>query len=133
MKKNHVIAFLVGAGLLLASLTAVAHHSVAAEFDTNKKITFTGVVKKIDWMNPHIYTHVEVKGADGKTVVYRVEGGPPNSLFKQGVRPEQLPVGTIVTCTNCSRSKSETSMNVNGRMTLQDGKAALGAPGGPGN
>jgi len=133
MKKNHVIAFLVGAGLLLASLTAVAHHSVSAEFDTNKKITFTGVVKKIDWMNPHIYTHVEVKGADGKTVVYRVEGGPPNALFRQGVRPEQLPVGTIVTCTNCSRSKSESSMNVNGRMTLQDGKTALGAPGGPGN
>src|SRR6188474_1167761 len=133
MKKNHVIAFLVGAGLLLASLTAVAHHSVSAEFDTNKKITFTGTVKKIDWMNPHIYTHVEVKGADGKVTVYRVEGGPPNSLFRQGIRPEQLPVGTIVTCTNCSRSKSDNSMNVNGRLTLQDGKAALGAPGGPGN
>ena len=133
MKKNRVIAFLVGAGLLTASLTAVAHHSVSAEFDTNKKITFTGVVKKVDWMNPHIYTHVEVKQPDGKVIVYRVEGGPPNSLFRQGIRPEQLPAGTIVTCTNCSRSKSETSMNVNGRMTLQDGKPALGAPGGPGN
>jgi len=133
MKKNRVIAFLVGAGLLVASLTAVAHHSVSAEFDTNKKVTFTGVVKKVDWMNPHIYTHVEVKQPDGKVIVYRVEGGPPNSLFRQGIRPEQLPAGTIVTCTNCSRSKSETSMNVNGRMTLQDGKPALGAPGGPGN
>jgi hypothetical protein len=133
MKKNHGIAVLVGAGLLLASLTAVAHHSVAAEFDTNKKVTFTGTVKKIDWMNPHIYTHVEVKGADGKVIVYRVEGGPPNALYRQGIRPEQLPIGTVVTCTNCSRSKSETSMNVNGRMTLADGKAALGAPGGPGN
>jgi len=133
MKKNHGIAVLVGAGLLLASLNAVAHHSVAAEFDTNKKVTFTGTVKKIDWMNPHIYTHVEVKGADGKVIVYRVEGGPPNALYRQGIRPEQLPIGTVVTCTNCSRSKSETSMNVNGRMTLADGKAALGAPGGPGN
>ena len=133
MKKNHVIAFLVGAGMLVASLTAVAHHSVSAEFDTNKEVTFTGVVKQVDWMNPHIYTHVEVKQPDGKVIVYRVEGGPPNSLFRQGIRPEQLPAGTIVTCTNCSRSKSETSMNVNGRMTLQDGKPALGAPGGPGN
>jgi hypothetical protein len=133
MKKNHVIAFLVGAGLLVASLTAVAHHSVSAEFDTNNKVTFTGTVKKIDWMNPHIYTHVEVKTPDGKTIVYRVEGGPPNALYRQGIRPEQLPVGTVVTCTACSRSKSPTSMNVNGRMTLQDGKAALGAPGGPGN
>jgi hypothetical protein len=133
MKKNHGIAVLVGAGLLLASLTAVAHHSVSAEFDTNKKVTFTGTVKKIDWMNPHIYTHVEVKGADGKVIVYRVEGGPPNALYRQGIRPEQLPIGTVVTCTNCSRSKSETSMNVNGRMTLADGKPALGPPGGPAN
>jgi len=133
MRKNRVIAFLAGTGLLLASLTAMAHHSVSAEFDTNKKVTFTGVVKKVDWMNPHIYTHVEVKGADGKVIVYKVEGGAPNALFRQGVRPEQLPAGTVVTCTNCSRSKSETSMNVNGRLTLADGKAALGAPGAPGN
>jgi hypothetical protein len=133
MRKNHAIAFFVGAGLLLASLTAVAHHSVSAEFDTNNRVTFTGVVKKIDWMNPHIYTHVEVKGADGKTTVYRVEGGPPNALYRQGIRPEQLPIGTVVTCTNCSRSKSPNSPNVNGNMTLQDGKQALGRPGGPGN
>jgi len=133
MKKNHVTAVLVGAGLLLASLTAVAHHSVSAEFDTNKKVTFTGTVKQIDWMNPHIYTHVEVKGADGKVIVYKVEGGAPNALFRQGVRKEQLPTGTVVTCTNCSRSKSTSSMNVNGRLTLADGKAALGAPGAPGN
>jgi len=124
-----VTAFLVGVGLLVASLTAVAHHSVAAEFDTTKKVTFTGTVKKVDWMNPHIYTHVEVKGADGKVIVYKVEGGAPNALFRQGIRPEQLPAGTIVTCTNCSRSKSPDSMNVNGTLTLADGKRALAGPG----
>jgi hypothetical protein len=133
MKKNHLIAFLVGTSLLVASVTAVAHHSIAAEFDTTKKVTFTGTVKKIDWMNPHIYTHVEVKEPNGKTIVYRVEGGPPNALYRRGIRPEQLPAGTIVTCTECSRSKSPTSMNVNGNLTLQNGKQALGAPGGPAN
>ena len=133
MRTNRVIALLLGTGLLLASLTVVAHHSVSAEFDTAKKVTFTGTVKKIDWMNPHIYTHVEVKEADGKVLVYKVEGGAPNALYRQGIRPEQLPVGTVVTCTNCSRSKSANSMNVNGRLTLQDGRAALGAPGGPQN
>src|SRR4029453_17965193 len=133
MKTNRVIAVLLGTGLLLASLTVVAHHSVSAEFDTTKRVTFTGTVKKIDWMNPHIYTHVEVKEADGKVSVFKVEGGAPNSLYRQGIRPEQLPVGTVLTCTNCSRSKSSSSMNVNGRLTLQDGKAALGAPGAPGN
>jgi len=133
MKINRAIAFLVGSGLTLVSLTVVAHHSVSAEFDTSKKVTFTGSVKKIDWMNPHIYTHVEVKEPDGKVLVYKVEGGAPNSLYRQGIRPEQLKPGTVVTCTNCSRSKSPNSMNVNGRLTLEDGRAALGAPGSPAN
>jgi len=127
MRKNRVIALLVGVGLLLASLTAVAHHSVSAEFDTNKKVTFTGTVKKVDWMNPHIYTHVDVKEANGKVTTYKVEGGAPNALFRQGIRPDSLKAGTIVTCTACSRSKSADSMNVNGRLTLQDGKPALAA------
>ena len=132
MKTNRVIALAVGLGLMLASLTLVAHHSVSAEFDTSNRVTFTGTVKKIDWMNPHIYTHVEVKEADGKVLVYKVEGGAPNSLFRQGIRPESLPAGTIVTCTNCSRSKSANSMNVNGRLTRQDGSPAL-APTAGGN
>src|SRR5262245_58569561 len=118
MKKNRVIALLLGAGLLLSSVGFMAHHSVSAEFDTNKRVTFTGTVKKIDFMNPHIYTHVEVKEPDGKVVVYKVEGGAANQLYRNGVRPEQLPIGTTVTCTNCSRSKSSGSMNVNGRLTL---------------
>ena len=125
MNRNHVIALVVAAGMMLGSVTIVAHHSVSAEFDTSNRITFTGTVKKIDWMNPHIYTHVEVKQPDGKVVVYKVEGGAPNSLFRSGVRPESLPPGTIVTCTNCSRSKSPESMNVNGSLTLQDGSRAL--------
>src|SRR5262245_20037981 len=113
MNTNRVIALAVGLGLMLASLTVVAHHSVSAEFDTSKRVTFTGTVKKIDWMNPHIYTHVEVKQPDGSVVVWRVEGGPPNSLYRQGIRPESLPPGTVVVCTDCNRSKSPNSMNVN--------------------
>jgi hypothetical protein len=133
MKVNRVMAVLMSAGLLLSSVALMAHHSVSAEFDTSKKVTFTGTVKKIDWMNPHIYTHVEVKEENGSVIVYKVEGGAPNALYRQGIRPEQLAAGTVVTCTNCSRSKSPGSMNVNGRLTLQDGRAALGAPGSPQN
>ena len=123
--KNYGIALLVGLSLLLVSVTSVAHHSVSAEFDTSKRITFTGTVKKVDWMNPHIYVHVDVKEGDGTVTTYKVEGGAPNSLFRSGVRPDSLKPGTVVTCTNCSRSKSAASMNVNGRLTLADGSAAL--------
>jgi len=127
MTRNRMIAVFVGVGLLVASGTLVAHHSVSAEFDTSKKITFTGSVKKIDWGNPHIYIQVEAKGPDGKLVVYRVEGGAPNPLYRSGIRPASLKLGTIVTCSNCSPSKNPASPNVNGRLTLQDGRAFLSA------
>ena len=84
-----------------------AHHAVTAEFDQNKPITFKGTIKPVEWANPHIYTQVEVKEADGKTVVYRVEGAAPNSLFRQGWRPDTLKPGDVVTVSGI-RSKSET-------------------------
>jgi hypothetical protein len=122
-----IFAFVAAFAVSLAP-ALVAHHSVSAEFDTSNRVTFTGTVKKVDWMNPHIYVHVEVKEADGKITVWKVEGGPPNSMFRQGLRAETLAVGTAVTCNNCSRSKSPTSMNVNGNFRRADGTALFTSP-----
>jgi len=120
-------------GLLAAAAPALAHHAVSAEFDRNKPITFTGQVKKVDWMNPHIYTHIETKDAAGKTVVYEVEGGAPNSLFRNGWRPDSLKVGETVTVSG-SRAKSDTSMRVgNASITKTDGTRVFGGGGGAAN
>jgi len=122
MTSRIAITLAAAAACIAFSGEAAAHHSTAAEFDKQKPITFTGTIKKIDWMNPHIYTHVEVKGADGKTVVYRVEGGPPNALFRQGWRKDSLHVGDTVTVSGL-RAKNEASMNVGqATITTADGK-----------
>jgi hypothetical protein len=110
---------------------AFAHHSTAAEFDNSKPITFTGVVKKVQWMNPHIYTLIETQDADGKPVVYRIEGGPPNALFRQGWRMDSLHIGDTVTVSGL-RAKNEASLNIGqAKITTADGKRVFdgNAPG----
>jgi len=124
MRKNLLSLIIVG--MLLAAVPLVAHHSISAEFDTSKPITFTGIVKKVAWMNPHIYTHVEVKQPDGKILEYRVEGGPPNALYRSGWREDSLKVGETVKVSGI-RAKSETSMNVGtATITKADGTTVYG-------
>jgi len=120
----------LGFGLLGAVAPALAHHAVSAEFDRNKPITFTGTVKKVDWMNPHIYTHIVAKDANGKSVEYEVEGGAPNALFRQGWRPDTLKIGETVTVTG-SRAKNEQSFRVgSATITKADGTRVFGGGGG---
>src|SRR5438105_11656678 len=128
MKRNLLGGFILSFGLLSAAVPAIAHHAVSAEFDRNKPVSFTGTVKKVEWMNPHIYTHIEAKDATGKTVVYEVEGGAPNALFRNGWRADTLKPGETVNVTG-SRAKSENSMRVgNATITKADGSRVFGGP-----
>ena len=60
-------------GLLLAGFPASAHHSIGAEFDFDKPVDLTGVLKQVEWVNPHSLIHLEVAGADGAKAVWVFE------------------------------------------------------------
>jgi hypothetical protein len=121
---------LVAFASLVGATPARAHHSVSAEFDTSKPVSFTGTVKKVEWTNPHIYTQVETKGPDGKIIVYRVEGGAPNSLYRSGWRKDTLKVGETVTVSGI-RAKRDDSFNVGqATITTSDGKRMFAGGGG---
>jgi hypothetical protein len=101
---------------LCCAAPAHTHHSTAAEFDRERPVRFTGTVQRVVWLNPHIYTHVEVKQPAGLPMVYHVEGGSPNSLFRQGWRKDSLKIGEEVTVTG-QAAKNPESPNV-GQATI---------------
>jgi hypothetical protein len=92
------LKFAFAALAALCPLTAsYAHHSFAAEYDRDKPIEVTGAVTKVEWTNPHARIYIDVKDADGKTVNWDFELGPPNGLMRQGWRRDSLREGHIVT------------------------------------
>src|SRR5262249_6940424 len=95
MRKTLAIV-IAAAGLLLAAVPVWAHHAFAAEFDANKPIKFRGTVTKMEWINPHAWIHIDVKGDDGKITSWMIEAAAPNALLRRGWTKNSLPAGTEI-------------------------------------
>ena len=72
---------LAGAALVMWAVPALAHHSFAAQYDSQKAVELKGVVTKVEWTNPHAWIYVDVKDAGGKVVNWHFELGAPNALL----------------------------------------------------
>ena len=90
MRLRFIAATLVSALLSCGAPLVSAHHSVAGQFDMSKTVTLNGVVSKVDWVNPHIYISLDVKGASGKTDTWRLECVPVGMARKAGLSKTQL-------------------------------------------
>jgi uncharacterized protein DUF6152 len=119
--RTKLCVIVAGVGLLALAAPAGAHHSFAAEFDADKPVTVKGTVTKMDWVNPHSWIYVDVKGDDGKVVNWRFEMGPPNALLRMGWRKDSVPVGTLVEIEGYRAKTGEPVANAK-QVKLPDGR-----------
>jgi|SRR5712691_11055676 len=94
--RTKLFVMATGFGLLLAAVPMWAHHAFSAEFDQNKPLKLKGTVTKWEVVNPHSWIHIDVKSDDGTVVPWMIEGGSPNSLYRQGFTKDSLPPGTEI-------------------------------------
>ena len=122
---RRTLASLVTIGAVaLSTAPLLAHHSFAAEFDSNKVITLRGTLTKVEFTNPHGWLYLNVKDSAGKVQNWAVETGAPIQLIRQGGDKKSLAVGTeIVVDGWLARDGSKT---VNGRtIKFGDGREIL--------
>jgi hypothetical protein len=81
-----VIASLAVLALLMMDTPVDAHHSANAMFDTQKEFTITGVLTKLENVNPHSWWYVDVKEADGTVTSWKLESLSPSGLIRQGLK-----------------------------------------------
>ena len=119
--KMKVAILTASAGLLAAVMPALAHHSFAAEYDSEKKVTITGKVLKVELVNPHSWIHVMAAGPDGKTQDWACEFGPPNGLYRNGWNKTSVKEGDTITVNGSLAKNGSPTINAS-QITTADGK-----------
>jgi hypothetical protein len=130
---RHTLGVRLTALVWLIASPAGAHHSFGAEFDANKPVTLKGVVRKIEWTNPHSHFSLEVKDERGRMVTWQLTGYTVNALYRTGwKRDVTMKVGDTVSVFGWRARDGGNSAHAR-EVTFADGKKLFyGPPAGTG-
>jgi hypothetical protein len=84
--------------LSLAMLPALAHHGIS-NWDLNSDLTVSGTLTKIEFISPHAWLHLAVKGPDGRIQAWQCEMRSAHSLRRSGWTVDMFKPGTTITVT----------------------------------
>jgi Family of unknown function (DUF6152) len=128
MKTTLVSVLALTAGMLAATVPMLAHHSFAAEFDGQKPLSVKGTVTKVDWVNPHSWIYIDVKGDDGTVANWGLETGPPNILYRAGWRKDSVKIGDVISVEGFAAKDGSHTMAARQVLTSDGRKLFAGSP-----
>jgi hypothetical protein len=123
MRYRSVGAVLVLTVLLTIASTSYAHHSVSGQFDTSKALTLSGVISKVEWINPHIYLFLDVKDDKGAVTTWALETLPTAMMRRAGLTKETVAgkPGEIVTINAVAGRDQSKHLGWISKITYADG------------
>ncbi|MBI4886308.1 MAG: hypothetical protein HY824_04395 [Acidobacteria bacterium] len=116
-------AYVTAAAIVLCAAAPLsAHHSPSAIFDMGGRVSVTGTLTKVDWINPHIVMTMDAKGEGGSVEHWRFESNPPSWYRSVGLARADFAkaIGQTVTI-ECVRARDHSLFGYMQKIKLPDG------------
>jgi hypothetical protein len=120
MNRRSAAAAMIASWIFLSCALALAHHSVAGNFDQSKAMDVRGKIKEVALRNPHSLITLEVTKPEGGVAEFYVEWSDKNALVRRSVPIDKIRVGDMVTV-NVSPSRRLPNLGYFRTATLADG------------